>query len=225
MRKAFYIALIMMVVTVCSCDNQKEHTAEAVNDKDSLPMMTSYGVNTLISDSGVMKYRIVAERWEVNDKVDPQRWNFRRGIFLEQFDENFHTEATIQSDSAIYYNQKGLWYLFGNVRVNTVDGLKFNSEELYWDQNKHELYSNKFSHVVTPEREMQGNSFTSDEQMHHYTVIKTKGTFRKEDTDSKPRNSVQQSPTDTNTAVYTPKYTPVQPRRRYKPQNSETTEK
>ena len=204
MRKALYIVLFTIGITVCSCDNQKEHMAEAVDDKDSLPMMVSYGVNTLISDSGVMKYRIVAERWEVNDKVNPSRWNFRRGIFLEQFDENFHTEATIQSDSAIYYDKNGLWYLFGNVRVNTVDGLKFNSEELYWDQNSHELYSNKFSHVVTPEREMQGNSFRSDEQMHHYQVVKTKGVFRKEDTDkksSKPSINYSTEAGDSNTTT------------------------
>ena len=41
-----------------SCEETVEHTAPAINDRDSVSVMTSYGVNTLISDSGVMKYRM-----------------------------------------------------------------------------------------------------------------------------------------------------------------------
>ena len=62
-----------------SCQEQKEHTASAIHDRDSVAMMTSFGVNTLISDSGVMKYRIITERWEVNEKRNPSRWIFDKG--------------------------------------------------------------------------------------------------------------------------------------------------
>jgi hypothetical protein len=51
--------------------------------------MTSYGVNTLISDSGVIKYKIVTERWDVNTIKQPSRWTFEKGVFFEQFDEKF----------------------------------------------------------------------------------------------------------------------------------------
>ena len=63
------------------------------------------------------------------------------------------------------------------MRVRTKDGLRFSSEELFWDQNRHELYSHRFSRVVTPERELQGSYFTSDERMTHYTVSNSKGSF------------------------------------------------
>ena len=38
-------------------------------------------------------------------------------------------------------------------------------------------YSNRFSHIVTPEREMQGTYFLSDEHLTHYTVSNSKGSF------------------------------------------------
>lgn len=187
-----------MLFVLFSCQEQKEHTAPAINERDSVSMMRSYGVNTMISDSGVMRYRILSERWDVNENVTPKRWIFHRGIFLEQFDEKFHTEGYIQADTAYYYTDKHLWYLFGNVRVRTVDGLKFFSEELYWDQDRHELYSNLFSHLITPERELQGAYFTSDENMRHYTVTNTKGNFQREDADGKNDNTTQ---TNDSTAV------------------------
>ena len=160
-----------------SCEETVEHTAPAINDRDSVSVMTSYGVNTLISDSGVMKYRIVSEVWDVNSIKNPTRWTFNKGIFIEQFDEKFHVEAHIQSDTAYYYDQKKIWELRGRVRVKTKDGLRFSSEELFWDQNRHELYSHRFSRVITPEREMQGTYFLSDERMNHYTVSNSKGSF------------------------------------------------
>ena len=95
----------MLLTFVASCDERKEHIASAIRDRDSVSMMTSYGVNTLISDSGVIKYRIVAERWDVNIVKNPSRWTFDKGLFLEQFDEKFHVESYIQCDTAYYYDQ------------------------------------------------------------------------------------------------------------------------
>ena len=124
----FWCICMMMALSFFACNNPKEHTAPAIHDRDSVAMMTSYGINTLISDSGVMKYRIVAERWEVNENLNPARWIFRRGLFLEQFDEKFHVEAYIQSDSAYYFTVDKLWHLIGNVRILTVEGVRFSSE-------------------------------------------------------------------------------------------------
>ena len=89
---------------IVSCDEIHEHTAPAINERDSVSMMTSYGVNTLISDSGVIKYKIVAERWDVNTVKNPPRWTFEKGIFMEQFDEQFHVEGYIYADTAWYYD-------------------------------------------------------------------------------------------------------------------------
>ena len=170
-----------MVLSFIACDNPKEHTAPAIYARDSVAMMTSYGVNTLISDSGIMKYRIVAERWEVNENLNPKRWIFRRGVFLEQFDEKFHVEAFIQADTAFYFTDQKLWHLIGNVRVRTLDGLRYSSEELYWNQDRHELYSNRFSRLITPEREMEGSYFRSNEQLTRYFISNSKGSFMQSD--------------------------------------------
>ena len=163
------------------CQEQKEHTAPAINPRDSVAMMISYGVNTLISDSGVIKYRIVSERWEINQNRKPTRWIFDKGLFLEQFDQKFHLQSYIQSDTAYYYDENRIWELRGRVRILTKDGLRYRSEQLFWDENKHELYSHVHSTLITPERELQGSYFRSDEQMTKYSVSNRKGSFEKGD--------------------------------------------
>lgn len=197
----------MGLLLLFSCSAEHEHIAPAVHDRDSASMMISYGVNTLISDSGTMKYRIVAEQWEVNTVRTPSRWIFEKGLFMEQFDPQFHIEAYVQADTAFYYDQQRLWELRGRVRVRTIDGLRFASEELFWDQQRREFYSHLFSRVVTPERTMQGTYFRSDEQMTRYLVTNSKGSF--ESTDFSKKDEPEQ-PSDSTVAA-PPKRQPTAP--------------
>lgn len=189
--------IFFLLCLLYSCSQEREHTAPAINPKDSVSLMTTYGVNTLISDSGIMKYRIVAEKWEVNELRNPSRWIFERGLFLEQFDEKLNVQAFIQCDTAYYYDKNKLWSLRGRVRVRTQDGVRFSSEELYWDQNLHELYSNKFSKLVSPDRELQGAYFRSDERLTHYIISNTKGSFIKGDMLNTEKDSILTAPDTT----------------------------
>ena len=187
--------VVAMVLGACiaACSEQHEHTAPAIHERDSVSMMTSYGVNTLISDSGVIKYKIVAERWDVNTVRQPPRWTFEKGIFMEQFDEQFHVEGYIQADTAWYYDQQKLWELRGRVYIRNVNGLVFRSEEFFWDGIRHEFYSHKFSRVVTPERTLEGTYFRSDEHMTHYEVTNSVGSFQSSDMEGDQDQSASKS--------------------------------
>jgi hypothetical protein len=83
------------------------------------------------------------------------------------------------------------------VRIRNVNGLLYESQELWWDGLRHELYSNVFSKVTTPERTLQGTYFLSDERMTHYTVSNSKGSFTTDDMEKKDENQQTTSPGDT----------------------------
>lgn len=198
------IPIVLAFASLLACTEEKEHIAPAINARDSVAMMTSYGVNTLISDSGVIKYRIVTERWEINQALQPTRWIFDKGLFMEQFDEKFHTEAYIQCDTAYYYDEKRLWELRSRVRVRTVDGLRFASEELFYNTSTHEVWSNRFSRIVTPEREMQGSYFTGDDRFTHYSISNSKGSFVRGTDGGKSNDSILSAPDTTKAKLRMP---------------------
>ena len=201
----------LVFLLLASCEQPREHTAPAINERDSVSMMTTYGVNTLISDSGVIKYRIVTERWDVNTIKQPTRWTFERGIFLEQFDQKFHIEGYIYADTAWYYDQIKLWELRGRVRIRNVNGLVFSSEELCWDVLKDEFYPYKNSKVITPERELEGTYFRSDEHMRHYEVTNSVGSFQSEDLEPEPEEPAKEPDKNTNAADTAKQEKPVRP--------------
>ena len=182
---------VLALTLLMACSEAHEHTAPAVKPEDSVSMMTTYGVNTLISDSGVIKYRIVTEQWDVNTVRQPSRWEFMKGIFFEQFDEKFRVQGYIQADTAWYFDQQRLWKLRGRVNVRNTNGLIYTSEELYWDGLRHEFYSTVFSRLVTPERTIEGTYFRSDEQMTHYMVTNSKGSFLPNDLEEEKADSTE----------------------------------
>ncbi len=168
----------IILATIIACSGQHEHMADAVNAADSaVAAMTTYGVNMLISDSGVIKYKIVAERSVSYQNANPKRTEFIKGLFMTQFDEAFHVQSYIQCDTAYRYEDLQLYELRGRVRVLTKNGVKFRGEELFWDQQAKEYYSNMYSEFETPERTLRGNYFRSDEKMEKYYVSNSSGSF------------------------------------------------
>lgn len=162
------------LTTVWGCSSDAPPTAAAIHQRDSLPVMATLGVSKLISDSGVIRYKVIAERWDIYDQTKPPRQEFPHGIFLEQFDDKFHVSLYMTADTAYCYDQT-LWKLRGRVFARNAKGATFSSEELYWDMDKHILYSHCYTHVVEPGRELEGNSFRANEQMTEYEVIWSKG--------------------------------------------------
>lgn len=184
-----------MHVLVASCSAEKKDMAPAINENDSLPFMQAKGVSNLISDSGIIRYKVIAENWNMYNATNPPKWTFPKGIFLEKFDTTFHVEWFVQADTAYCYNQK-LWELRGRVVVRNVEGTVFKTEELFWDMSKHEVYSNLYIRIITPEREIEGTRFRSNEQMTQYTFYNSKGSlpFNDDSGSQSPDSLIRQAP-------------------------------
>ncbi len=176
--RSFHIFSFILLLLSFGCAGEVEHLAEPVNEKDSLLFMHSRGINTFISDSGVMRYHMVVEEWDIYNGINGEQptWKFMKGMLMERFDEKFHVDLFVQSDTAWLHNQK-LWELRGRVVVRNVNGDVFRTEELFWDLDKHEMWNTKYMHITTPERELEGTEFHSNEQMTRYTVFNSIGTF------------------------------------------------
>ena len=135
-------------------------------------------------------------------------------MFIEQFDKKFNIEAYIQCDTAYYYDIKKLWELRSRVRLRTKDGKVFSSEKLFWDQSSHELYSDCFSKIIMPDKELQGDYFRSNERFTKYTIGNSKGSMDKDNINSKEQPAeTNQQETDT---VVVEKRGPVKPKAKFR---------
>ena len=74
---------IVMLLSFSSCGGKKNTLGDAITERDSLPVMNTLGVTTLISDSGVTRYRVNTEEWTVYDRKKPSYWAFEKGVYLD----------------------------------------------------------------------------------------------------------------------------------------------
>ena len=173
------IALTAIVVLLLfpSCGGDKKQLGKAITERDSLPSMATYGVNTFVSDSGIIRYRIDTEEWLVYDRKRPSHWAFEKGVYLEQFDSLHSVEASIKADTAYYYDKQKLWKLIGHVDIKNRKGERFNTELLYWNQATEKVYSDKFIRIEQPDRVIMGHGFDSNQQMTIYQIDNIEGIF------------------------------------------------
>ena len=173
--------IAMMFVFLPSC-KKKENLAAAVGKEDSIPDMRTTGVTTYISDSGMIRYKIITAEWLVYSRIDSPYWAFKKGIYLEKFDTLFRIDASIKADTAYFYEPKKLWELRGNVHIRSQRGDKFDTQLMYWDQNKERIYSDRFIRIEQTDKVLTGYGFESNQQMTEYQIYNNTGIFTVEDT-------------------------------------------
>ncbi len=172
-------AAIMLSVTGLTATSCKEDNPIATADVDAehTPTMLTRNVETLISDSGVVRYRIKTPVWYVYDEAEEPCWRFPEGLSLDKFDNFFRREAEVSADSATYFKNKQIWRLDGNVDISNIMKEKFLTQQLFWDQRQHKLYSDSFIHIETGDKVLEGYGFDSNEQLTRYSIRRVSGIF------------------------------------------------
>lgn len=139
-------------------------------DPETTPTMWTDSVETWVTDSGYVRYKIEAELWEVFDEAKRPNWKFRQGLYLEQYDDTMGIAATFICDSAMFLSNEKLWEFSGNVRLRNTLGDRFLTEKMFWNTNLHKIYSDSFIHIEKTDRIIEGYGFDSNENITDYTV-------------------------------------------------------
>lgn len=190
---------LLLALLLASCSGRDKQLGEAITERDSLPVMDTRGVTTLISDSGLIRYRIKTEEWKVFDRKNPSHWAFEKGVYLEKFDTLFQIEASIEADTAYFYDKEELWKLMGNVHIQNLKGEKFDTDLLYWDQRKGRVWSDQFIRIEQPDRIATGHGFESNQEMTAYTIRKSEAIFYVDEQEAAASDSISSDslPADT----------------------------
>ena len=172
---------IVVLFFLFSCSEEKKTSIVDNGESDSIAFMSTYGVNTLISDSGRISYKVEAEEWLMYDKRNPSYWAFEKGIYLEQYDDSMNVETTLRSDTAYYYDKLGLWQLYGNVRVNTIKNERIFTDKLFWSSETERIYSDSYIKIEQEDRVTEGIGFTSNQNLTVWEILNTTGIYPIED--------------------------------------------
>jgi len=172
-----FVYSLLLLLFLASCNNDKPDKIKAFVDRTKLPKLHATEITTIISDSGITRYRISASRWDIFDKAAQPYQEFPDGIYFEKFDANMKVDANITSKYARFNENDQLWILKGKVRAMNLQGELFETEKLFWNQREQKFYSDTLIKITQATRIITGIGFESNETMTHYMIKNPQGIF------------------------------------------------
>lgn len=175
------ILVVVVLIFHLSCKGDSNEKLIAIECSDSLAVMSTFDVNTIISDSGRISYKIIADEWRIYDKRKPPFWAFEKGVYLEKYDKEMNIEATVKCDTAYYYSEQELWKLIGNVDIKNVKDEKFYTPLMYWNQKTEKIYSDSYIKIEQADQVTEGIGFEANQNLTLWQINNTKGIFAVEE--------------------------------------------
>lgn len=169
--------VIVVLFFLFSCTGSKGKVESSGNTTDSISIISTYGVESLISDSGRISYKIIAEEWLMFEKLDSPYWAFEQGAYLEKYDDSLHVEAVLQSDTAYFFSKAKLWQLKGNVKIRNQKDERFFTDMLFWDQNEKSIYSDSYIRIEQQDQITIGRGFSSNQELTLWQIHNTEGIY------------------------------------------------
>ncbi len=166
-----------LLVLPVACNSDQPQYVSKFKNRSVVPGMFTDSVTMLISDSGVIRYRVISEVWKIYDKAAEPYWYYPKKVYFEKFNDSLKTESMVSSDTAKYFTRLKLWELRKNVKLINLQGDQFETSLLYWDQLSRRIYSDSFIRIEQNGLTMKGYGFESNEQLTVYRIKKPTGDF------------------------------------------------
>lgn len=169
---------VFAVTMFFSCnDSLKEVQKLGVSENE--PIGVAENINLKHTDSGRVSANLLSPKMLDYSNRDFPYSEFPEGIVLNLFDEQ-NKKSVVVSDYAIVYDQTGLLDLQGNVVITSENGV-LKTEQLFYDQKKEWLFTNKPVEYKTENDIIHGNGFDSNSKFTNAEVLEVTGIITVED--------------------------------------------
>lgn len=170
------LLLLALLSLFSNCQNDLNKISQFNPESDTIPGEYMLDAEMLYSELGFLKMKLTSPRViNVTDEEEPYQ-KMPEGFLVEFYNDSLEIETTISADYGINYTQRKLMEARGNVVVTSfVNNERLDTEELFWDQNKHIIFSNVFVKITTDDRVLYGEGLEADENFKKRTLKKVHG--------------------------------------------------
>ena len=166
---------LVVAFIVFSC-KEKLGEAERLNLEET-PVQTVTDMFAVQTKNGVVVMRMEAPLMERYDKDSIAYECFPKGFAVYSYTDEGLLETMIFSDNArhetIKQSKEEKWEAFGNVVIdNVIKNETMETDTLYWDQTKEELFTDCYIRMYSPDGFMQGYGMRSDQKAGESIILR-----------------------------------------------------
>ncbi len=164
-----------VAIVVFSCKSKLDQ-AEALNLEDT-PLQVVDSMYMIDSKNGQIQMRILTGRMEKYEKDTLRYELFPEGISVFAYKEDGILESTIEAEEArheTYTNgEEEIWKAYGHVVVRNIEKRQtMETDTLYWDRSKQEIFTDCYVRMYSPDGFMQGYGMRSDERARNSIIMR-----------------------------------------------------
>jgi len=162
-RIVFSVSAILGVILFFSC----EHNIDTIRNDEisSLPVRTAKNFQTLFTDSGKVQLIMSAPLMKTYENTNEPYSEFRSGINVDFYDRHKNPIASATSKYAKHFDKKNLWELKDSVVIINKANEKLETEQLFWDEEKDLIYTDRFVKITREDQTIMGTGFESDSRL------------------------------------------------------------
>ena len=160
-----------------SCENNLEKI-KTISTLEEFPDASGHKYEILYSDSSKVKVRILAPEIQRFAKSEDPYIDFPKGMTAYFFDDSLKISSIIKAKDVVYFENERLWEARNDVEArNLQNGNQVNTEHMFWDEKKKEIYSHTNSRIVNENGTFYGEKgFIAKQDLSWYRLIGSKGT-------------------------------------------------
>ncbi len=162
-------ALIISCCFALSCEND-EQTIKELFEKSTM-VEEAINVNTLISQNGTIKARMIAPLM-LRYHADTNYFEFPKTIYVEFFNDSTIIENRLYARYAKYFDSQNKVYLRDSVVVYNINGDTLRCPELWWEQTTQTFYTDKPVWIHTKDKRIYGEKGLEAGQDLSWYIIK-----------------------------------------------------
>ncbi|MDQ3394656.1 MAG: LPS export ABC transporter periplasmic protein LptC [Bacteroidota bacterium] len=168
----YLLFVILASITAFSCS--KENDLKDIQEYTG-PIMEMDSAQTLYSDSAVVRVKVLAARqleFQTGDQEFPE------GFYIEFYLVDGSLSSTLRANTGYYSKEKDLYWGVGNVILKNFEkGEQLNTEELFWNKNEQNVFTEKFVTIESQDEVLTGEGLTAKQDFSYYKILRPTGTF------------------------------------------------
>jgi len=159
------------------CGSNNIEQIKAFYTTENLPVLEATNFETLVTDSGQIRYSLKAPKLLRFEDEGRSYTEFPEGMELVQFDANNTITLTITADYAKQFIADDKWEAKNNVVVTNAQGDTLKTEHLIWEEKKEIIHTEEFVRIISPDKIITGIGLKSDLSFQTWKIKDPKGTI------------------------------------------------
>lgn len=163
-----FVILFFISILFFSCGEEKiKPVIDSSTAGGEIPAQESWNAKIIFTEEGKVKAILYSDHLQ---KYDETKETFLEGVKIDFFDEDGTKSSTLTSKKGKVDETTKNMLAIDSVVAVSDSGVTLRTDELMWNNSKRKITTDKFVTIISPDEEMQGYGFESDQGLDNYVI-------------------------------------------------------